>query len=67
MFIEVRPQAYDTDEQIGISGPFSEWPMEVIPSDLSGKPVGFAVERLAGANRFREAYQTATGTWVGAD
>jgi hypothetical protein len=41
--------------------------MDVTPSDAPRKPVGFAVERLAGMKRIREAYQTATDTWVGAD
>jgi len=67
MFTEVNPQVYLTEECQGVYGPRCEWPTEGSPSVLSGKQRGVAVERLAGMRRIREAYQTATDTWIGAD
>jgi hypothetical protein len=66
MFTKVEPQAYQTEEPRG-GGRDLEWLLDGTLCAPPRKPTGFAVESLAGMKRIREAYQTATDTWVGAD
>jgi hypothetical protein len=67
MLTEANPQESRTRAQQGVRGRRPEWPADDSPRVPPGKSIGFTVEGLVGLRGIREAYQTATDTWVGAD
>ena len=67
MFIEGSPQVDQTQApSVGVCQA-ADLCLDGIPDVPPRKPLGIAVASLAGVKRIREAYQTATDTWVGAD
>ncbi len=67
MWTKVKPPTYRTEKPKGVgSGPrqaLADRPAHV-PQRKQGY---FAVESVAGMKGIREAYETATDTWIGAD
>ena len=67
MIADVKPQGYRSEERQARGSQGPEWLLDGIFSVPPKRPDGFVVENRAGMKRIREAYQTATDTWVGAD